>query len=156
METCILPSVPCRLPRYACRWHRCRLFPRQAGYEWRGTWRTGHRCQDWRRSSLHHGDLSFPHQGCEWSSRLVAHVLVFRHLPSHKSHIQWNLSNMDTPGPINYLLIREVSSFQEANIAYLYEVGTWSSVLIREVSLIQGCPSRGVPVFSPGDSIGGS
>ncbi len=27
-----------------------------------------------------------------------------------------------------------------------YEVGTWSSVLIREVSLIQGCPLRGVPL----------
>ena len=42
---------------------------------------------------------------------------------------------------------REVSSFQGENITYLYEVGTWSSVLIREVSSFQGCPLRGVPLY---------
>ena len=36
---------------------------------------------------------------------------------------------------------------QGANNTYLYEVGTWSSVLIREVSLFQGCPLRGVPLY---------
>ncbi len=46
------------------------------------------------------------------------------------------------------VLIREVSSFQGANITYLYEVGIWSSVLIREVSLIKGCPVRGVPLYT--------
>ena len=30
---------------------------------------------------------------------------------------------------------------------YLYEVGTQSSVLINEVSLFQGCPLRGVPLY---------
>ncbi len=38
------------------------------------------------------------------------------------------------------------SSFQGANNASLYEVGAWSSVLIREVCLIQGCPLRGIPL----------
>ncbi len=47
------------------------------------------------------------------------------------------------------VLIREVSSFQGANNTYLCEVGTWSSVLIREVSLIQGCLLRGVPLYYP-------
>jgi len=40
-----------------------------------------------------------------------------------------------------------VSSFQGANNTYLYEVGTWSSVLIREVSSFQGCRLRGVPLY---------
>ncbi len=40
--------------------------------------------------------------------------------------------NADALGPMKFALIRVVSSFQGANI--LYEVGTWSSVLIREVS----------------------
>ncbi len=58
---------------------------------------------------------------------------------THKEHfsIQWNLSNTDTFGPTKCVLIREASSFQGG---ILYEVGTWSSVLIREMSLIQGCP----------------
>ncbi len=49
--------------------------------------------------------------------------------------LQWNLSNTDTVGPIK---CREVSSFQGANNTYLYEVGIWSSVLIREVSFKKG------------------
>ncbi len=53
---------------------------------------------------------------------------------------------MDTLGPLKCVLIREVSSFQGANNTYLYEVGTWSSVMIREVSLIQGCPLGGFPL----------
>ncbi len=43
-------------------------------------------------------------------------------------------------------LIREVSSYQGVNNTYIYEVGTWSSVLIREMSLIQGCPIRGASI----------
>ncbi len=39
-------------------------------------------------------------------------------------HVQWNLANTDTLGPIKCVLIREVSSFQGANNTYLYEVGT--------------------------------
>ncbi len=57
-------------------------------------------------------------------------------------YIQWNLSSTDILGPIKRVLLREVSSFQGANYTYLYEVGTWSSVLIRGVSLIQGCPFK--------------
>ncbi len=37
------------------------------------------------------------------------------------------LSNTDTLGPLNCILIKEVSSFQGANSTYLYKVGTWSS-----------------------------
>ncbi len=55
-----------------------------------------------------------------------------------------NLSNTD----IKCVLIREVSSFQGANNTYLYEVGTRSSVLIREVPSIKGCPLRGIPLYS--------
>ncbi len=40
-----------------------------------------------------------------------------------RTDIQWNLSNTDTFGPIK-------------------------CVLIREVSLIQGCPLRGVPLYN--------
>ncbi len=56
--------------------------------------------------------------------------------------LQWNLSNTDTLGSMKCVLIRKVSSFQGANNTYLHvhEAGTWSSVLIREVSLVQGCP----------------
>ncbi len=36
------------------------------------------------------------------------------------------------------VLIREVSSFQGVNNPHLYEVGTWSSVLIMEVSFNSG------------------
>ena len=50
-------------------------------------------------------------------------------------------------GPLKCVLIRGVSSFQGANNTYLYEVGTWSSVLIREVSSFQRCPLRGVPLY---------
>ena len=49
--------------------------------------------------------------------------------------------------PLKCVLIRGVSSFQEANNTYLYEVGTWASVLIGEVSSFQGCPLRGVPLY---------
>ncbi len=69
-------------------------------------------------------------------------------MANHCPHVQWSLSNTNTLGPIKCVLIREMSSFQGANNRYLYEVGTWSSVLIREVSLIQGCPLRGVPLYT--------
>ena len=61
--------------------------------------------------------------------------------------IQWNLSNTDTIGLLNCVLIREVSSFQGVNNTYLYEVGTWSGVLIRGVSSFQRCPLGGVPLY---------
>ena len=48
--------------------------------------------------------------------------------------------NTDTLGPLVCVLIRGVSSFQGANNTYLCEVGTWSSVLIREVSFKRGSP----------------
>ena len=46
--------------------------------------------------------------------------------PITRSHLQWNLSNMDTLGTKRIVLISEVSLFQGE---YLYEVGTQSSVL---------------------------
>ncbi len=49
-------------------------------------------------------------------------------------NVRWNLSNTDNLGPIKCVLIRELSS----QYIYIYEVGSWSSVLIREMSLIQG------------------
>ena len=61
--------------------------------------------------------------------------------------LQWDHSNTDAFGPLKCVLIRGVSSFQGANNTYLYEVGTWSSVLTREVSSFQGCPLRGVPLY---------
>ncbi len=48
-------------------------------------------------------------------------------------------------GTWSSVLIREVSFNR---VFTVYEVGTWSSVLIREVSLIQGCPLRGFPWFT--------
>jgi len=41
-------------------------------------------------------------------------------------------SNMYTLGSLKFVLIGEVTSFQGAKNAYLDEVGTWSSVLIRK------------------------
>ncbi len=62
--------------------------------------------------------------------------------------VQWNLCNTDTLGPINCVLIREVSSLQGTNNACFHEVWTWSiSVLIREVSIIQGSSLRVVPLY---------
>ncbi len=40
---------------------------------------------------------------------------------------------MDEVGTWSSVLIREVSPFQGANNTYLDEVGAWSKVLIREV-----------------------
>ena len=59
---------------------------------------------------------------------------------------QWKLSNMDTRGTKICVLISEVSLFQGENM-YLYKVGTWSSVLINQVSLFQRCPLREVPLY---------
>jgi len=52
--------------------------------------------------------------------------------------IQWNPPNI---GPLKCVLIREVSS----NTDMLYEAGTWSSDLFREVTCLGRCPRfRGV------------
>ena len=45
-----------------------------------------------------------------------------------------------------FVLISEVFLFQ-GGIMNLYQVGTRSSVLINQVSLFQGCPLRGVPLY---------
>ena len=60
----------------------------------------------------------------------VAHI--------YQLHLQWNPLNTDTLGLLKCVLIREVSSFQGANITYLYGVGTWSSVRVSEVSFKRG------------------
>ena len=58
--------------------------------------------------------------------------------------IQWNPSNTDTLGTTIILLISKVSLFQGENNMYLYKVGTWpgvpikQGVLISEVSLKRG------------------
>ena len=50
-------------------------------------------------------------------------------------------SNTDTIGTEESVLIKEVSSFKTTAFGE-------TSVLIREVYLIQGCSLRGVPLFS--------
>jgi len=62
--------------------------------------------------------------------------------------IQWDPSNTYTLGPLKCVPMREVSSFQAVNNTYFCEVGTWSGVLIRGVSSFQGCPLRGVPLYT--------
>jgi len=58
--------------------------------------------------------------------------------------IQWNPSNTDTLGTKIIVLISKVSLFQGENNMYLYKVGTWpgvpikQGVLISEVSLKKG------------------
>ena len=52
-------------------------------------------------------------------------------------------SNTDTLGSLE--LYREVSSFQGTNNTYLYDAGTWSGVLIRNLSSFQTCPLGEVP-----------
>ena len=56
--------------------------------------------------------------------------------------IQWKASNLDTIGPEESLLIREVSLFQGLKV-----FGEEESVLFREVALFQGCPYKGVPPY---------
>ncbi len=63
---------------------------------------------------------------------------VFNNAHFFHLHVQWNLSNTNVLGPIKCALIREGGVLISGD--KLYEVGTWSSVLIREVSLIQWCP----------------
>ena len=58
--------------------------------------------------------------------------------------LQWNLSIADTLGTAKHVLISEVSTFQVKFYINLYLAGTHNSVLIKEVSLFQGCPYRWV------------
>ena len=68
------------------------------------------------------------HNLATWTPQQYASI----NIPAYE--LQWNPSNRDTIGPLKCVLIREVSSFQGKNNTYLYIVGTWSSVLIKEVS----------------------
>ena len=54
---------------------------------------------------------------------------------------------MDTLGTAKvYVLISEVFTFQEWFCTHLYLAGTHISVPIKEVSILQECPHRGVPL----------
>ena len=50
--------------------------------------------------------------------------------------IQWNSSNTDTLGTTIIVLISKVLLFQGENNMYLYRVGTWPGVLIKQGVLI--------------------
>ena len=54
--------------------------------------------------------------------------------------IQWNLSNPDTNGAEESVIVSEVSSFQRLKEWYILGVG--KGVLFREVSSVQECPHR--------------
>ena len=54
-----------------------------------------------------------------------------------KSHVQWNLSIVDTTEPRKCVLIREVSLFQRLICTQEYTIGTSETVQIREVFLFQ-------------------
>ena len=55
--------------------------------------------------------------------------------------IQWNLSNLDTNGAEESVIVSEVSSFQGLKCMQEWYLG-WKNVLFREVSSAQGCPHR--------------
>ena len=66
---------------------------------------------------------------------------LYRYVPAYVDGsnfqvLQLNLSNRDTIGTKIFVLINEVSLFQEEKNTYLYKVGTRSSILF----LFQGCP----------------
>ena len=54
--------------------------------------------------------------------------------------IQWNLSNLDTNGPDESVIVSEVSSFQRLKcMQEWYILGVRKGVLFREVSSVQEC-----------------
>ena len=62
--------------------------------------------------------------------------------------VWWNLSNLDTNGAEERVIVSEVSSFQR--LKYMqdwYILGVGKGVLFREVSSIQRCPHRGSTVY---------
>ena len=58
--------------------------------------------------------------------------------------IQWNLSNLDTNGAEESVIVSEVSSFQ--TLKCVQEWYTWGGPF-REVSSVQECPHREVPLY---------
>ena len=54
---------------------------------------------------------------------------------------------MDTFGTTQSVLLREVSLIEGSFCTQLDVAGTVRSVLLKEVSFIQGCPLRGVPLY---------
>ena len=73
----------------------------------------------------------------------VTHILLF-----DSESLQWNLSNKDNLGTKNLSWLVRCPYFRGR---ILYKVGTWSSVLINQVSLFQGCPLREVPLYVLGN-----
>ena len=65
--------------------------------------------------------------------------------PLCRIYIHWNLSNLDTTGPKESVLISGVSLFQGLKNT---QHGTWGGrkCLERHQSLFQGHPHRGVPL----------
>ena len=61
--------------------------------------------------------------------------------------VQWNLSNPDTTGPEESVLIKEVSLFQRFEMYTRTVLGEGRCVLFREVSLIQGVHFREVSLY---------
>ncbi len=109
------------------------------------------------------GILWYPTLKCGICIPCVNHTCTYMYVCVHNGHVHVDvLVQMNTghwyvvlehfcsvySGTVLIRTPREVSSFQWVNNTYLYEVGTWSSVLIREVSLIQGYPLRGGPLYT--------
>ena len=68
---------------------------------------------------------------------------------TNRFKIQWNPSNVDTNGVEESVLYREVSLFKGLKcMQEWYILGATKSVPFREVSSIQGCPYRGVPLYT--------
>ena len=61
--------------------------------------------------------------------------------------VQWNLSNLDTNGTEESVFVSEVSSFQKLKCMARVVVGAGKGVLFGDVSLVQVCPYRGVPLY---------
>ena len=60
--------------------------------------------------------------------------------------LEWDPSNKDTIGTLLSVPNRGVSLIQWLFCICSYVVGTADGVLYTEVSFIQGCPLRGIPL----------
>ena len=61
--------------------------------------------------------------------------------------IQWNLSNQDTNGAEESVVFSEVSSFQRLKEWFIIILGVGKDVLFRELSSLQECPQRLIPLY---------
>ena len=65
-----------------------------------------------------------------------------------RTHVQWNLSNPDTLGAEESVLISEVSLISGVELYTNMAFGTAKSVLFIEVSSFQGVLIRGVLLYN--------